>query len=84
MSAAGAAAGAERSLGALGDAGCTPRQALCNETVNASPACCCRVTSGLGSWTLGCSAASSWIDLEKTVLLLKESQMLQGNRLHIN
>ncbi|VTJ67778.1 Hypothetical predicted protein, partial [Marmota monax] len=35
--AAAAAAGAERSPGARGDAGCTPGQALCNETVNASP-----------------------------------------------
>ncbi|KAI5131041.1 Titin [Manis pentadactyla] len=35
--AAEAAAGAERSPGVRGDAGCTPGQALCNETVNASP-----------------------------------------------
>lgn len=34
--AAEAAAGAERSPGARGEASCTPGQALCNETVNAS------------------------------------------------
>lgn len=30
--------------------------------VSSLPACCCRVTSGLGFWTLGCLAAHKFLD----------------------
>ncbi|TEA30488.1 hypothetical protein DBR06_SOUSAS12410032, partial [Sousa chinensis] len=39
--------------------------AACTDSCHLSlflPACCCRVTSGLGSWTLGCSAARKFLD----------------------
>ena len=81
MAAAEVAAGEEQPPGVKGDNGCTLVQVLCNETVNASAMSYCRVISGLGSWTLGFSAADKFLDQlgEKSFCIQSQGSGAGGN-----